>query len=82
MGKPIFDSSVEPKCKYCLSGIPTADGIAVLCAKKGVCDPDFSCRKYRYDPLKREPTPAAPAQKYTEDDFSLLFDFSESENDE
>lgn len=71
MGKAIFDASVEPKCRYCLSGMTAADGESVLCPKKGVCDPDGSCKKYRYDPLKREPRLPAPQMDFSEEDFSL-----------
>ncbi|MBR4868126.1 MAG: hypothetical protein IKU10_03130, partial [Clostridia bacterium] len=45
-------------CRYCEWGRLSFDGSAVLCPKKGVVEPDDVCRKYVYDPLKREPMQA------------------------
>ena len=32
-----------------------SDPDTMLCVKAGVVDASFSCRKFRYDPLKRDP---------------------------
>ena len=29
----------------------------VLCSRRGIVDADFSCRRFSYDPLKRNPKP-------------------------
>lgn len=71
MGKSVFDNSVAPKCQYCEFGISASDGKKVLCPKKGVLEPDFSCNRYRYDPLKRTPRRPSPKQEFSADDFSL-----------
>ena len=42
-------------CKFCEHAAPLADADAVLCEKKGVVSASFHCRRFRYDPLKREP---------------------------
>lgn len=63
----LFQKSIEPRCAYCAKGAPLEKD-SVLCPKKGVVSPGFSCRSFRYDPLKR--VPPAPAQV----DFSKLKD--------
>ena len=71
MSKSLFDKGVSPKCKYCKHGTEALGGETILCPKSGIHDPDFSCGKYKYDPLKREPNRPAPAQTFTDDDFRL-----------
>lgn len=54
---------IERFCAFCeyATPIPGGDG-DVVCPKKGVVHADFVCRKFRYDPLKRNPKekPALP----------------------
>lgn len=59
----LFPGNAFPACKNCRNGKKSQDGRHILCMKKGVVPPDYSCRKYRYDPLRRVPTrmPALPA---------------------
>lgn len=42
-------------CENCLHGRLSPDGETVLCIKKGIVQPDGTCRRYSYDPLKRQP---------------------------
>jgi len=53
----------ERCCAHCRYGKPAPDGSGVLCALRGVMRDTSLCKKYEYDPLKREPqrTPALPA---------------------
>lgn len=67
----LFSKDVAPSCKYCAVGRLTADGEGVLCEKRGVMLPDSSCRKFRYDPLKRIPLRQSVDTAFTESDFSL-----------
>ena len=67
----LFSSKAYRACKNCLLGRATAGGQHVLCARKGVVDADFCCRKYRYDPLKRVPRSAPKLPPMSEDDFKL-----------
>jgi hypothetical protein len=55
----------------CSLGHLSLNRMRVLCIHKGVVDPDFSCRKYHYNPLKRVPMrmPSLPA--FEKDDFKL-----------
>ena len=71
MKKKLLGENITPKCQYCLFGVPAPDGNAVLCTKTGVSDKDASCKKYRYDPLKRVPRAAPEMLSFTADDFSL-----------
>jgi len=71
MKKKLIGENVEPKCEYCQFGAAAPDGLTVLCPKTGVSDKDASCKKYRYDPLKRVPRPAPEMLSFTADDFSL-----------
>ena len=57
MGKRLFGARINPACNYCGHGRPTLDGNAILCCKKGVVTSSFSCRKFLYDPIKRNPSP-------------------------
>ncbi len=71
LSKKIIDTDV-PRCEYCLIGKLSADGETVLCTKKGVMDKDSSCKKFKYDPLKRIPKAEAPfLPEFSPEDFSL-----------
>lgn len=50
----LFRKTIDKMCAYCVhSGKLNEE--KCLCIKKGVVDPDDSCRKFKYDPLKRTP---------------------------
>ncbi len=59
-------------CCYCAHGTNIADE-QILCVKKGIRDPEDSCRKFYYDPCKRIPpkTKSPDFERYQNDDFSL-----------
>ena len=68
--KSLFGGGIEPSCAHCRHNGGT--GGATVCSlrlemKKG------KCKKYRYDPLMREPrsAPDLRAARYSEDDFKL-----------
>ena len=71
MRKKVIGRNVEPRCKYCHYGTPTADGESVVCPKKGVLDKDESCKKFRYNPLKRAPRQDPEVLSFSESDFTL-----------
>ena len=71
MKRKLIGAAIEPKCVYCQFGTPVADSETVLCVKKGVLELDASCKKFKYDPLKREPKQPPAPQQFTTDDFSL-----------
>ncbi len=46
---------IERFCRFCRHSSELSDGDAVLCSKKGIVSAGFVCKKFTYDPLKREP---------------------------
>ena len=72
MRKKLYGNDIEPRCGYCANGRAAADGQSFMCAHKGYVDPFGSCRRFRYDPLKRIPeTPRKNPKRYSTDDFSM-----------
>lgn len=47
------------------------DGENVLCKKHGVVEKEYSCRKFSYDVLKRQPKRPKALEKFKEEDFAL-----------
>ncbi len=68
----LFRKKIEKSCSYCIHGAKL-DEDSVLCAKKGLRPLSGKCRKFKYDPTKRQPLKAKPLdfQKYSDEDFSL-----------
>lgn len=50
----IFDKNQQPRCAYCQRATPLDEG-QMMCVKKGIVTCAGSCRRFRYDPLKRTP---------------------------
>lgn len=61
----------EPKCAYCTYGRLSPNGENILCSKKGIMDPDNSCRRYKYDVLKRKPKSQIVIRPADPEDFKL-----------
>lgn len=66
-----IDYSTVRQCLYCRHGSQTADGENILCIKKGVMLPHSKCRKFKYDPLKREPLLKPQRLEFSKEEFSL-----------
>ena len=68
----LFNKKIEPCCSYCKHG-SRISAEEVVCIKKGIVSSGGYCRKFTYDPLKREP--AKPAMLKTgnlsKEDFML-----------
>lgn len=72
MKKNLIDSKEVPQiCAICSFGTLLADGSGILCKKTGIRQPDSSCKKFEYDPLKRVPRRGPEIPEFTEEDFSL-----------
>ena len=73
MTKALFDSHIIPSCRYCTYGMASSDEQTILCPKKGVVTYEYACRRFQYDPLKRQPPrPAAvDFSRLSDEDFSL-----------
>ncbi len=54
------DSDGENFCVYCKNGTPLYGGESVLCRKHGLMKPTATCRRFKYDPLKRKIKPMPP----------------------
>ena len=68
----LFRKKIERSCTYCLYGTKLEDD-QILCSKNGMRGIDESCRKFKYDPLKRVPVKAKAMDfsKFQDEDFSL-----------
>lgn len=68
----LFRKDIARSCQYCTHGVQL-DEERILCSKKGLTSITSSCRRFRYDPLKRIPIrkKAVDFAKYDQEDFSL-----------
>ena len=68
----LFDKNIEPHCAYCQCATPLDEG-QMMCVKKGIVTCAGSCRRFRYDPLKRTPPKplAASFEHLKDEDFVL-----------
>lgn len=68
----LFRKDIERYCTYCEHSRPLNEE-QLLCKKKGIVVPNYSCRHFTYDPLKRTPPQAAVPDfsRFSEEDFTL-----------
>lgn len=72
MALKLFKGNTEPQCAYCEYAEITKGSDMVVCRKIGGVMQIFSkCKKFRYDPLKREPKVLSFSRDYSQDDFKL-----------
>lgn len=71
MKRKLYGENIEKSCEYCEHGRPAPDKVSVLCMKKGVVTADFSCRHFKYDPLRRMPKRRPPLPKFSPEEFEL-----------
>lgn len=67
----LFGNNIEPACEYCLNGTRSRDNAMVLCTKKGVVSPFYSCSKYVYMPTKRIPKRRPDLPQFSAEDFKI-----------
>ena len=67
----IFNKKISPACKYCIHSTPLSFTDDMVCKYKGVTESNSSCRKYKYDPLKRQPSTLVLEKNYSKSDFEL-----------
>ena len=67
--KKLFGNNIAPRCEYCQFASKDNDGNFVC--QHGTLSVDTPCKRYVYDPLKREPKSAPTLPKFTADDFKL-----------
>lgn len=68
----LFRKDIERSCSYCTRSAKV-DENTCLCERKGLVSANDSCRRFRYDPLKRVPKAFKPADfsEFDNVDFSL-----------
>ncbi len=62
---------IPPSCSYCIYGRLSPDGESILCIQHGVMLPTSSCRKFKYNPLKRKPQRAKNLPAMDAKDFEI-----------
>lgn len=67
----VFNKKITPACKYCRYSTQLSFGSEILCSKRGFNDPDGSCRQYKYDALKRDPSRVYIDNNYSKEDFEI-----------
>lgn len=67
--KKLFGNNITPSCEYCLYCVKKK-GSSMVC-RYGLPSRDKVCKKYSYDPLKREPKVLPKMREFTADDFKL-----------
>ncbi|MBQ8641993.1 MAG: hypothetical protein IJ480_07210 [Clostridia bacterium] len=60
--KKRYDAELERYCKYCEHASVLSSPDRMLCRKRGVVDAGGCCRRFVYDPLKRDPAPTPKLQ--------------------
>ena len=71
MFKKAFGKNIKSSCEYCVHGSSSSDGSMILCTKKGMVDLFYHCRRFSYDPIKREPSKSLELPEFGKEDFSL-----------
>lgn len=67
--KKLFGNNIPPRCEYCRYSTKKNSG--KLSCPYGIGTHGDTCKRYVYDPLKREPQSAPTLPKFTADDFKL-----------
>ena len=67
----MFSAEITQSCALCEHANHLQDVKFVLCSKKGVVSAEFCCKKFSYDPLKRQPKRIRVLAEYSPDDFSI-----------
>ena len=48
-------NEIEKYCKFCENAKTLSDGDTMLCDRFGIVSASHKCRRFIYDPMKREP---------------------------
>ena len=68
--RAVFSREISPLCEYCRHA-KTLSGGDMLCSRRGIVSGDYSCARFRYDPLKRSPKKKVSFDDFSRSDFSL-----------
>lgn len=64
----LFGRHIEPDCTYCIHSVSAQGKLKCLL---GQIPENFSCKRYQYDPLRREPKAEPSLGKFSAEDFKL-----------
>lgn len=67
--KKLFGNNIPPRCEYCRYSVKNNSG--KLSCPYGAGTLEDTCKRYEYDPLRREPQSLPTLPKFTADDFKL-----------
>ena len=68
MKKQLFNPDIVPSCTYC--EFSKTEGGAQYCTAHRSLK-NGKCRKFKYNPIMREPKGMAPLRTYNKEDFAL-----------
>jgi hypothetical protein len=71
MARSLFATNELRICNSCLHGRSSNYGDKILCRQMGITDPHFSCKKFKYNPLKRIPFRAPVLPDFDIDEFKI-----------
>lgn len=67
----IYDKEIDRVCAFCQQGEELTEDL-ILCRRYGPVTPEYSCRKFQYDPLLRKPSlRELPKPRVKAEDFKL-----------
>lgn len=64
----LFGGRIEPSCAYCAHSVQAQGAVKCLI---GQIPEGAGCKRYQYDPLRREPKGEPSLSKFTAEDFKL-----------
>ena len=72
MALKLFKGANEPQCAHCEYAEISKDSDVAVCRKiGGIMQLTSNCKKFRYDPLKREPKAINLTSDFDKSDFEL-----------
>ena len=72
MALKLFKGNVEPQCAYCEHAQIAQDSDVAVCRKiGGIMQLHSKCKKFKYDPFKREPKTISFSGDFSKEDFEI-----------
>jgi hypothetical protein len=72
MALKLFKGNIDPQCAYCeFAEINQGSNVAVCRKVGGIMQLHSKCKKYKYDPLKRQPKTVSLMGDYSKEDFEI-----------
>lgn len=72
MALKLFKGSNEPQCAHCEYAEISTDSSVAVCRKiGGIMQLSSKCKRFKYDPLKREPRALNLSKEFDKSDFEI-----------